>query len=142
MATLFTRIIDGGLPGRFVWEDDVCVAFLSINPLTPGHTLVVPREEVDHWLDASPELRTHLFEVTHTIGCAIQSAFQRTRVGLMIAGMEVPHLHVHLAAIDSLREMEFGQADPDPDPEALDSAAEAIRGALREMGAQGVSERG
>ena len=142
MPTLFTKIIDGELPGRFVWEDDVCVAFLSINPLTPGHTLVVPREEVDHWLDAPAELRAHLFEVSHTISCAIQAAFQPTRVGLMIAGMEVPHLHIHLAGIDSLREMEFGQADTDPDPEALDSAAEAIRGALREMGAEGRSERG
>ncbi|CAN5506639.1 HIT family protein [soil metagenome] len=142
MPTLFSKIIDGDLPGRFVWEDDVCVAFLSVQPLTPGHTLVLPREEVDHWLDASTELRVHLFEVCHIIGSAIQAAFQPTRVGMMIAGMEVPHLHIHLAGIDSLREMEFGNADASPTPEAMDAAAESIRGVLREMGAEGLSTRG
>lgn len=142
MPTLFTKIIDGDLPGRFVWEDDTCVAFLSIQPLTPGHTLVVPREEVDHWLDASSELRAHLFEVAHALASAIQASFQPARVGLMIAGMEVPHLHIHLAAIDSLQDMDFAQADSSPSGHDMDAAAAAIRGALREMGARGVSDRG
>ena len=64
MTTIFTRIIEGELPGTFVWRDERCVAFLSINPMAHGHTLVVPIEEVDHWVDASPELVAHLFEVT------------------------------------------------------------------------------
>ena len=63
MPTLFTRIIEGEIPGTFVWRDDQCVAFLSINPLAPGHTLVVPIEEIDHWVDAPPELNAHLFDV-------------------------------------------------------------------------------
>ena len=63
MTTIFTRIIAGEIPGTFVWRDDRCVAFLSINPMAHGHTLVVPIEEVDHWIDASPELTAHLFSV-------------------------------------------------------------------------------
>ncbi len=140
--TLFTKIIAGDLPGRFVWEDDRVVAFLTINPLTPGHTLVVPREPVDHWLDASLDLMAHLMDVSHTISRAIQSAFGPAKVGLMIAGLEVPHLHIHLAGIDTLEDLDFARADPDPGDEALDNAAESIRGALREMGVERVSNRG
>ncbi len=140
--TLFTKIIDGELPGRFVWEDDVCVAFLTINPLTPGHTLVVPREPVDHWIDASAELRSHLFDVAHTISRAIDAAFDHERVGLAIAGLEVPHLHSHVAGIDSIEDLNFANADPDPGDESLAAAATALRNALREQGADGVSDRG
>ena len=64
MTTIFTRIIDGDLPGRFVHRDDRCVAFLSINPLQPGHTLVVPIAEVDHWIDLDPDLAAHLMTVS------------------------------------------------------------------------------
>ncbi|WP_341251769.1 HIT family protein [Euzebya pacifica] len=142
MPTLFTKIIEGDLPGRFVWEDDVCVAFLTINPLTPGHTLVVPREEVDHWLDAPAALRSHLFEVSHTIGRAIEAAWAPTKVGLMIAGLEVPHLHIHLAGIDTLEDLSFANVDPDPGAQALDEACARLRAALRDLGAGGVSDRG
>lgn len=140
--TLFTRIIEGDLPGRFVWEDDICVAFLTINPLTPGHTLVVPREPVDHWLDAPAEMRSHLFEVSQTIGKAIQAAYQPTKVGVAIAGLEVPHLHVHVVGIDTLEDLNFANVDPDPGDEALDQAASTLRAALRELGAAHVSDRG
>ena len=68
MATLFTKIIDGDIPGHFVWKDDLCVAFLVIDPLTDGHTIVVPREEIDHWLDASPELFDHLTAAQNNLG--------------------------------------------------------------------------
>jgi histidine triad (HIT) family protein len=142
MPTLFERIIDGELPGRFVWEDDTCVAFLTIQPLTPGHTLVVPREPVDHWLDASAELRAHLFEISHIVGLAIQAAFRPGRVGLLIAGLEVPHLHLHVAGVDTMADMDFANVDPDPGAAALYDAAARIRAALREMGADGVSDRG
>ncbi|MEE8602881.1 HIT family protein [Euzebya tangerina] len=142
MATLFTMIIDGDLPGRFVWEDEVCVAFLTIEPLTPGHTLVVPRREFDHWLDAPADLRAHLFEVCHEISGAIDQAYQPEKVGLMIAGLEVPHLHIHLAAINELSDLDFAGVDRDPDATALDEAASRIRQALRDRGAAGVSDRG
>lgn len=143
MATVFTRVINGELPGRFVWRDDVCVAFLSINPLTTGHVLVVPREETDHWLDLDAATWHHLVEVSQTIGAALQRAYNPEKVGLMLAGLEVPHCHVHLAPINSVTDLDFANADPDPDPEQMDRAAQTIRDTLRGMGgraADGVSE--
>src|SRR5690349_16198886 len=105
MATLFTRIIDGELPGIFVWRDPECVAFLSINPMHPGHTLVVPRAEVDHWIDLDPALTGHVFQVARTIGLAQQLAFSPRRIGVLIAGDEVPHTHVHVVPFDSVSEL-------------------------------------
>ena len=125
-------IISGDLPGRFVWKDELCVAFLSINPLAPGHTLVVPRDEVDHWIDLEPGLMSHLGEVSRVIGRAIQDAFQPEKVGMMIAGLEVPHTHIHVIPIRGVHDLDFANADMDPDPAALDAAAEAIRESLRE----------
>lgn len=130
MPTIFTRIIEGELPGRFVHRDDRCVAFLSIAPLQPGHTLVVPVAEVDHWIDLDPELATHLMAVSRTVGRAIDRAFSPTKVGLMIAGLEVPHVHVHLVPIRGVHDLDFANADQDADPAALDDAAAKIREAL------------
>jgi diadenosine tetraphosphate (Ap4A) HIT family hydrolase len=134
MSTVFTRIIDGELPGTFVWRDERCVAFLSINPMAHGHTLVVPIEEVDHWVDASPELVAHLFEVTRVIGLAQRDAFHCDRVGVIIAGYEVPHTHVHVIPTHSMSELSFANAAASVDREALDAAATAIRTALRALG--------
>ena len=130
MATLFTKIIDGDLPGRFVYRDDLCVAFLSINPLQPGHTLVVPIEEVDHWVDASPELNAHLMQVAHKVARAQEEVFEPVKVGLMIAGLEVPHLHLHVVPIRDVHDLDFANADPSPDAAALDDAAERLRAAI------------
>jgi len=134
MSSVFSLIIDGELPGRFVWKDERCVAFLTINPFTPGHTLVVPREEVDQWTDADPELWSHVSSVAHAIGRAIKDAFSNARVGVVIAGYEVPHTHIHVFGADSMAQFDFANADPNPDPAELDAAAAAIRTALRAMG--------
>lgn len=136
MPTVFTKIIRGELPGRFVWRDDRCVAFLSINPLRPGHTLVVPIEEVDHWLDLAPGSLQHLMNVSQTIGKAIQRGFKPSKVGSMIAGLEVPHVHIHLVPINSVFDLDFRNQDPNPKPADLDQAAETIRTELRRMGAK------
>lgn len=143
MATVFTRIIDGELPGRFVWRDDVCVAFLSINPLATGHTLVVPRQEVEHWVDLDEPTWVHVAEVSRMIGAALQRAYAPEKVGMMLAGLEVPHVHVHLAPINSMADLDFARADPDPDPDEMDRAAATIRDELGAMGgraAEGASE--
>ena len=134
MATVFTKIIDGELPGRFVWRDDRCVGFLSINPLRHGHALVVPIAEVDHWLDVEPELNAHLVRVSQLIGQAQMAAFSPTRVGLMIAGLEVPHVHLHVVPIDGVHDMDFTNAARDPDPAQLDAARDAIVSSLRDQG--------
>ena len=132
--TVFTRIIRGELPGRFVSRDDEVVAFLTIAPLNPGHTLVVPIRQIDHWTDVDPVLWGRISAVQHAVGRAIMRAFAPTRVGSIIAGMEVPHCHVHLVPIDSERELDFARADASPDPEVLDDAAQRLRAALRELG--------
>lgn len=134
MATVFTRIIDGDIPGTFVWRDERCVAFLSINPLAPGHTLVVPIDEVDHWIDAPPELTAHLFEVTRIVGQAQQLAFAPARVGVIIAGYEVPHAHIHVIPTNDMGELSFANAARSVERADLESAATAIRDALRSLG--------
>jgi histidine triad (HIT) family protein len=134
VPSVFTRIIDGELPGRFVWRDDEVVAFLSINPITRGHTLVVPRVEVDHWLDLDPQRWNRVGEVTREVGRAIQTAFDPPRVGTMIAGFEVPHVHVHVLALQRLSDLDFANAATDPDPGEMDAAAASIRAALRAAG--------
>lgn len=132
--TVFTRIIRGELPGRFVWRDDQVVAFLTIAPLNPGHTLVVPVQQVDHWTDVDADLWARIGQVQHAVGRAIMRAFSPTRVGSIIAGMEVPHCHVHLVPIDSEAELSFARAQASPDPAMMDDAAERIRRALGELG--------
>jgi histidine triad (HIT) family protein len=134
MATIFTRIIDGEIPGTFVWRDERCVAFLSINPMAHGHTLVVPIDEVDHWVDAAPELTAHLFEVTRAIGRAQQAAFSPVRVGVIIAGYEVPHAHIHVVPTDTMDQLSFANAATSVAPDELDAAAASIRSALRSQG--------
>ena len=133
MPSIFTRIIDGELPGTFVWRDDVCVAFLSIGPLRPGHTLVVPRQEIDHWVDVDADTVAQLMRVAHTIGKAQMAAFRPTRVGLIIAGMEVPHTHVHVVPIDREADLDFSHAGT-ASPEELEAVAGKLRAALADLG--------
>ena len=134
MATVFTRIIEGELPGTFVWRDEVCAAFLSINPLAPGHTLVVPIAEIDHWLDVPADLQVHLFDVSRRIGEAQMRAFEPDRIGLVIAGFEVPHCHIHVCPVNSMADMNFARALPMASAEELAGPAAAI---LAELAAAG-----
>lgn len=130
MATVFSKIISGELPAHIVWEDDRCVAFLSINPLSDGHTLVVPRHVVDHWLDLDSELRDHLFAVAQKLGRTLQKVYAPTKVGLMLAGLEVPHTHIHLVPIWSEGDLDFANAAREVDHAALAAEAEKIKGAM------------
>jgi histidine triad (HIT) family protein len=116
------------------------VAFLSIAPMTTGHTLVVPRDEVDHWIDLDPALAAHLFQVAQQIGKAQQLEWNPMRVGVMIVGEEVPHAHLHVVPINSVGELSFAHVDQSPDPTALDAAADAIRARLRELGRPEVAD--
>jgi diadenosine tetraphosphate (Ap4A) HIT family hydrolase len=134
MPTIFTRIIDGELPGTFVWRDERAVAFMSINPLARGHVLVVPTAEVEHWIDLDPADARHLFDVAQVIGVAQAAAFDCLRVGLIVAGYEVPHTHVHVIPTNSMSELNFANAAASVEPAELESAAEAIRAQLRAAG--------
>jgi histidine triad (HIT) family protein len=134
VTTLFTRIIDGEIPARFVWRDDDVVAFLPIALLAPGHTLVVPIDPVDHWIDLDPALNAKVWTVAQTIGRALDSIYHPTKVGVLVVGEEVPHAHVHLVPFTQLTQMSFANQDTDPAPEALDEQAAALRTALRAVG--------
>jgi diadenosine tetraphosphate (Ap4A) HIT family hydrolase len=134
MSTLFTRIIDGELPGRFVWSDYRAVGFLSINPLGPGHTIVVPRQEVDHWVDAEPDLLAHLTSVAHAVGKAVRDVWQPPRIGLIVAGFEVPHLHVHVFPAWEMAAFDFANAAPSVEALEQEAHAEKLRSALRAAG--------
>ena len=134
MATLFTRIIDGEIPGRFVWRDERCVAFLTIAPIAEGHALVVPRAEVDHWIDLDDETAAHLAVVARKVGAAQMAAFSPARIGVIVAGLEVPHTHVHVIPIETEADLDFRRADGGVAPERLDAAAERLREALRAAG--------
>ena len=139
MATIFTQIIEGRLPARFVWRDDRCVVFLSNRPLRPGHVLVVPRQEVDHWIDLEPSLLCDLAETAQAIGRAQMAGFKPERIGVMLAGLEVPHCHFHVVPIRGLHDLDFGNQDPDPPDKMMDDAAETIRRELRKLGYSQVS---
>jgi histidine triad (HIT) family protein len=134
VPSVFARIIAGELPARFVWKDEHAVAFLSNRPLRPGHTLVVPRIEVDHWLDVDPQLLSHLTKLAQVVGRAQMTVFKPTRVGMMIAGLEVPHLHIHVVPIRGMHDLDFGNQDPNPDPKVMDDAARALRDEVVKLG--------
>jgi histidine triad (HIT) family protein len=134
MPTVFTRIIEGELPGRFVWRDDRVVAFIPIALLAPGHTLVVPIDPVAHWIDLEPELNAHVWMVAQTIAKALDEEYRPTRVGVLIVGDEVPHAHVHLVPFTKLSQLSFGSQDTNPDPAELDDQLERTRRALRAAG--------
>lgn len=133
-SSVFSRIIAGELPGRFVWRDERVVAFLTIAPITTGHVLVVPVEEVVQWTDLDEELWSTVARVARHVGRALQSAFDAPRVGQIVAGFEVPHVHVHVLPAYALEDIDLGRADPSPDPDVLDAAAVRIRAALRALG--------
>jgi histidine triad (HIT) family protein len=134
MSTVFTKIIEGVLPGRFVWSDEQVVGFLSINPLGPGHTLVVPRVEIDQWVDADTELLMHLTAVSHAIGAAVRAIWRPPRIGLLVAGFEVPHLHVHVFPAWDMAAFDFANAAARVDDAEQDGHRDRLRAALREAG--------
>ena len=130
-ATLFTRIIQGEVPGTFVYRDKLCVAFLTINPITTGHTLVVPIEEVDQWTELSDSLSRHLFDVATKIGNAQKKVFLCERVALAIAGFEIPHCHLHVIPSNSMADLRFENALAHVERKDLEQTAGLIIGELR-----------
>lgn len=133
MASVFTMIINRDIPGRFVYEDDEVVAFLTIEPMTQGHTLVVPRAEIDNWQDVEAGVFAKVMAVAQLIGKAQSKAFDVERTGLIIAGLEVPHLHVHVFPARDLSDFGFAGVDRNPSPESLDEAQAKIKAALAEL---------
>ena len=133
MTSVFTKIINRELPGRFVYEDAEVVAFLTIQPMTQGHTLVVPRAEIDLWQEIDAAMFGRVMSTAQLIGKAVCRAFDAERAGVIIAGLEVPHLHVHVFPTRSLSDFGFANVDNNPSPASLDDAQAKIKAALAEL---------
>ena len=138
-STLFTKIIDGEIPGTFVYRDEHCVAFMTISPITTGHSLVVPVKEIDQWTDLPQVLNEHLFNVAKIIGNATKRAFNCERIALVIAGYEIPHCHLHVILSNSMADLEFANARTNVDRKELEQAADRIIVELRRAGIAGVA---
>jgi diadenosine tetraphosphate (Ap4A) HIT family hydrolase len=134
MPSIFSRIIAGEIPGRLVWDDDLSVAMIDIRPLHAGHSLVIPKAEVDHWIDLDAGTAAHLMTVAREIGRAQAAAFPCHRIGVVIAGFEVPHAHLHVVPTDTMADLDFRNADPSVPAAELDRAAGALRHALHDLG--------
>ena len=132
MSTVFTKIIEGESPGRFIYRDEDVAAFLTIEPVAYGHTLVVPVKEVDKWTDIEPELWAKLNRVAQEIGQAIIEVFGSERAGYLIAGFEVPHAHIHVFPADDMSGYDLSRAIPadQTDQQKMDEAAEKLTQAL------------
>jgi len=133
MASIFTRIHSGELPGHFVWKDELCFAIMTIQPIRAGHVILIPVEEVDHWDDVPPATAAHLMTVAQHIAKGIKAVITCNRIGLSIIGLEVPHTHIHLLPIDHMGDLDFNFARACPQ-EALADMARQIRDALQAQG--------
>ena len=129
MTSIFSKIINKELPGHFVYDDEHCVVIMTIQPRNPGHILVIPREEVDHWDDLKPELMAHLTAVSQKMAKAIKRAFPAKRVGVLIAGLAVPHVHIHVFPANEITDFDLALSKM-ATPEALATACAAIQAQL------------
>lgn len=129
MATVFEMIQAGAIPGAFVWDDDQCFAILDINPVSPGHTLVIPKEPIDKWTDLPADLRNHLMDVAAKIARAQETAFGVPRSAVVIAGFEVPHAHIHVIPAASESAANLGNGRP-ATPEQIESTRSQLQAAL------------
>lgn len=127
MASIFTRIIHGEIPCHRVGENDRYLAFLDIAPLKPGHTLVVPKVEVDKFFELPPDILAGIMPFAQEVAGRIARAVPCDRVGVSVIGLEVPHAHVHLIPIDHAQDMEFSRPKLKVTPEELADMAERIR---------------
>lgn len=129
MPSVFTRIINREIPAHIVAEDDNCIAFLDINPLVMGHTLVIPKKEVDYIFDLDDETLTLLHLFAKKVAMAIEKVVPCARIGVSVVGLEVPHTHVHLIPMNSADDLSFTRPKLRPSQDELTSLAARIRAA-------------
>ncbi|MDP3208106.1 MAG: HIT family protein [Rhodoglobus sp.] len=130
MTSVFAEILRGHSPGRFVWRDEICFAILTIEPRKPGHVLVIPVEEEDHWLDLPEEVAMHIFSVGRLIGLAQREEWGSPRVGVMYEGYMVSHAHLHVWPSWSVFEYSHTGIQRNAKPGELDEAANRLRARL------------
>jgi histidine triad (HIT) family protein len=131
MPSIFTRIINHEIPGYIVLEDDRYIAFLDINPLVLGHTLIVPKKEVDYIFDLDDDLLAGMNVFAKKVALAIRKSVSCKRIGVAVIGLEVPHTHVHLVPMNVTDDLNFTRPKLNPSKEQLTEMAEKIRSALR-----------
>lgn len=129
MATIFTRIVAGEIPSHRVYEDELTFAFLDIRPATEGHTLVVPKAEVDHFFDLSSRDYEAVFATVRLVAARLKELTGAARIGVIVAGFEVPHAHVHLIPAHTMGDIHLGSTEGDQ--EALAAFAARLRDALQ-----------
>lgn len=127
MATIFSRIIKGEIPCYKIAEDERYFAFLDINPLKAGHTLVVPREETDYIFDLDDEMLSGMIIFSKRVAAAIKSAFPCNRIGIAVLGLEIPHAHIHLVPMDSMEDVNFRNPKLKFTPDEFNEIAAKIR---------------
>lgn len=126
MASIFTKIVNGEIPSYKVAESEYCYAFLDINPLTKGHTLVIPKKEVDYIFDVEDELYVELMKFAKRVGLAIEKVVPCERIGMTVIGLEVPHAHVHLIPIKAISDMNFAKPKEKLTQEEFEALAKSI----------------
>ena len=130
MSSIFTKIIQGEIPSYKIAEDDKFFAFLDIFPLAKGHTLVVPKQEIDYIFDIDDALLGEMMVFAKRVGKAIEKVVSCERIGITVIGLEVPHAHIHLIPIHSITDMDFSREKLKFEKADFESLAEAIRGNL------------
>ena len=126
MATIFTRIINGEIPCYKIAEDDRYFAFLDINPLRAGHTLVVTKQETDYFFDLDNDVLSGLMVFSKRVAAAIQEVIPCNRIGVAVIGLEVPHVHVHLVPMDTMEDINFRKPKLRFSPEEFSATAKKI----------------
>lgn len=130
MSTIFTKIIQGEIPCHKIAEDEHFLAFLDITPLVEGHTLVIPKQEVDYIFDLEPEVLADLMKFAQSVAPAIKKAIPCKRIGVAVIGLEVPHAHVHLVPLNRMLDINFSQEKRSPSQASLAKTAELIKSFL------------
>ena len=130
MPTIFTKIINGEIPCHKIAEDENFLAFLDIMPLAEGHTLVIPKKEIDYIFDIDDDLLAGLMLFAKKIAPALQQAVPCKRIGVSVIGLEVPHAHVHLIPLNTMNDINFTREKLKPSQEELKATAEKIKGYL------------
>ncbi len=129
MPSIFTRIVNGDIPCHKVAEDDRFLAFLDISPLREGHTLVIPKMEVDRFFDLPSDLLAEIMPFAQRVAGRIRAVVPCDRIGVAVIGLEVPHAHVHLIPLDRMSDMDFSRPKLKLSQEQLAALAERIRNA-------------
>ncbi len=133
MSTVFEQILEGQIPGKFVWRDSQCFAIMDIRPHAPGHTLVIPNEPIDKWTDLPDQLRSHLFDVAAKIGRAQEIAFGAPRSVVVVAGFLVPHVHIHVIPAQSEAVVNTSNAR-ELDPQEFEDSFQKLTATLADQG--------